>query len=124
MFPANERTLTPESKFTLRQLAERERDSLIDVGLESSLRYDPSVPLARLLLGQHTNNPLQAQFLRDSDLARLPNDSSLWARASKSLLEQQQPKQAEEAAQKAISLDPDLPAAKEAMSEALEAQKK
>lgn len=52
MQPADKRTITPESKFTPRQLAERERDSHDSDGVRASLLYDPTVPLSRLLLGE------------------------------------------------------------------------
>lgn len=116
MQPADKRTITPESKFTPRQLAERERDSMTREGLEASLRYDPTVPLSRLLLGEFVQ--YEGAFLSDYDLKRLPDDAALWARASKSLLAQKLPEEALKAAQKAVKLDPNLPAAKEALTAA------
>lgn len=117
MQPTHERTLTPESKFTPRQLAERERDSMTTEGLESSLRYDPTVPLSWLLLGEF-DVKYKGTFFRDYDIQRLPDDAALWARASKSLLAQKLPEEALKAAQKAVKLDPNLPAAKEALTAA------
>jgi WD40 repeat protein len=119
VLPANERTQTPDSKFTFRQIAERERDSGFREGLEAALRYDPTVPLARLLLAQFEGNPQRAAFLRDYDLKRLPANAALWARASTSLTEQKTPKLALQAAQKAVSLDANLPAAVRSLVKAL-----
>jgi hypothetical protein len=47
-----QRTISPRSKVTLRQIAERERDFLPSgrESLESALKYDPTVPLARMML--------------------------------------------------------------------------
>jgi hypothetical protein len=69
------RTLTPASKFTRRQIAARERDSGYEEGLESALRYDPTVPLAHLLLAEFEENPQRAAFLRAYALKRLPDDA-------------------------------------------------
>jgi WD40 repeat protein len=46
------RTLHPNSTRTLRELAERERDVATRESLESALRYDPTVPLARIMLAR------------------------------------------------------------------------
>jgi len=97
--PADKRTLTPDSKFTCRQIAERERDTLLREGLESALRYDTTVPLARLLLANcieveyaaktdgesEAATSVKAAFLRRYDLDRLPDDAALWTRAAKAL---------------------------------------
>ena len=80
----------------LRQIAERERDFLPSSrrSLESALRYDPTVPLARMMLvnvlekeelakeeGQRDAAVLaRASHWRRYDLDRLPKDNSkLWA---------------------------------------------
>ena len=97
--PNKEHTISPESKFTFRQVAERERDSLLREGLEFALRYDTTVPLARLLLAnalemanaakkpekQDTTILARAAFLRRYDLDRMPDDPVLWTRAAKAL---------------------------------------
>ena len=117
--PASERTLTPDSQFTNRQIAERERDSGTTSGLESALRYDPTVPLGHILLagallrddaGKKVaeRDPKAAQraaFLRTFGLKLLPEDSGLWARAAASLFEQRDYTLALGAAEKALSLD-------------------
>jgi predicted oxidoreductase (fatty acid repression mutant protein) len=97
--PVDKRTLTPDAQFTVRQIAERERDTLLREGIESALRYDTTVPLARLLLGncievedsgksaaeRNATIPARAAFLRRYDLDRLPDDPVLWTRAAKAL---------------------------------------
>ena len=117
--PASEGSFTPNSKFTRRQLAERERDSGLKEGLESALRYDPTVPLARLLLAKFEEDPQRAAFLRDYELKRLPEDAVLWSRASISLVEQEQPGKALEAAHKALDLDASQIAGQRALAYAL-----
>jgi hypothetical protein len=84
-----------------RQIAERERDvsPSIRESLESALRYDPTVPLARMMLanllekeelakeaGQRDAAVLaQAAHWRRYDVDRLPDDPQLWARAAEIL---------------------------------------
>lgn len=101
--PPSDRTLTPNSRFTVRQIAERERDTLLKEGLESALRYDPATPLARLLLAgvlqledarkkpdeRDPSLPQRTAFLRDYDLAHMPGDPVLWVRAVRALHDQQ-----------------------------------
>ena len=118
VLPANERTLTPESKFTCRQIAERERDSGFKEGLESALRYDSTVPLAHLLLAKFEENQQRAAFLREYELKRLPEDAALWTRAATSLVEQKDFKRALQAAEKALKLDPLNADAKKALEAA------
>jgi hypothetical protein len=117
VLPAAERTVTPQSHFTCRQVAERERDTPLGHRLRSALLYDPSVPLARLLLAgklmreeveeesrmteARARNPdapkyvfdpslpLRVIFLRNYDLNRMPDDAGLWERAARALHEQQ-----------------------------------
>ena len=121
VLPANERSFTPASKFTRRQLAERERDSGYKEGIESALRYDPSVPLAHVLLAKFEENPQRADFLRGYGLKLLPDDAILWARAAKSLVEQKDIKRAQQAAQQALNLDPSNAEAKMALEAAKQA---
>jgi WD40 repeat protein len=106
VLPAAERTVTPDSRFTRRHLAERERDTGIKEGIESALLYDPSVPLAHLLLAKFEDNPQRAAFLRDYGLKHLPDDAGFWSRAATSLVEQKDFKRAVHAAEKALKLDP------------------
>jgi hypothetical protein len=135
--PAKERTLTPDSKFTCRQIAERERDTLLEKGLESALRYDPMVPLARILLAgallreqaakelrrnesreedpskwaPDPSLPQRAAFLRDYDLQRMPDDAALWERAVRALHEQKDEERTRRALVKLEKLDKDRAAA-------------
>ena len=118
--PRNLRTLTPESNFTCRQIAERERDSETKEGIESALRYDPTVPLAHLLLAEYEDDSRRAAFLRDYELKRLPMDAVLWSRASEILLNQEQADMALEAARKAVALDAKQIAAQRALAYALD----
>ena len=99
---APQRMISPQSKVTLRQIAERERDFFpgSPESLESALRYDPTVPLARMMLanvleqeelakntGQRDAAVLaRAAHWRRYDLDRLPKiDPRLWARAAEIL---------------------------------------
>ena len=109
--PAPNHRIDPKSEFSARQIAERERD-FDDEGnvesLESALRYDPTVPLARLFLAaaleknRRTSMPLDAMgaypqraaFLRRYDLDALARDegkmkneelAALWVRAANHL---------------------------------------
>ena len=97
-----ERKLSPKSKVTVRQVAERERDFGSRESLESALKYDTTVPLARMMLanvmekeelakeeGQHDAAVLaRAAHWRRYDLDRLPyDDPKLWARAAEILRE-------------------------------------
>ena len=105
-----DRKLSPQSKVTLRQIAERERDFGSRASLESALKYDSTVPLARLMLANvlekgelakkdgnshmepnerkpDSTVPARAAFLRRYDLDRLPNDAKLWLRAAEILRE-------------------------------------
>ena len=90
------RTISPRSKVTLREIANRERDFGSLDSLESSLKNDPTVPLARMLLANliekdavlNGGGTLDAAVLaraahwRKYDLDRLPDDAKLWARAA------------------------------------------
>lgn len=118
--PANERTLDPESKFTWRQIAERERD---DSRFELALRCDPNVPLAHVLLagemvkraeqlisrgGRLEPDPRvwkRAAVLRNYGLKFIPDDAGLWARAATSLVEQKDFLLGSQAIEKALALD-------------------
>jgi hypothetical protein len=117
---------------TFREIAERESAHGGDApvaSLEYALRFDPTLPLVRLMLAgaleksdaakapdarDHTL-PQRAAFLRNYDLHRLPDDAALWAKAATLLSDQQQGTLALSAARKAVALDPSLPAAVEAM---------
>lgn len=131
--PAQERTLTPESKFTRRQLAERERDSCYWNGaqyvfahqskeaLESALRYDPTTPLAHLMLagaltgGWSGGNPdPTAAMLHRHGLQFLPENAAPWSLAATMLLDQGNHSLALQAAEKALKLDPNNKEALEA----------
>ena len=100
--PPAGRNISPASKRTRRQIAEQERDfggtgSL--ESLQSALRYDATVPLARFLLVAELEKadaakksasrdpclPQCAASLRRYDLDRLPNDAALRARAAQLL---------------------------------------
>lgn len=105
VLPAEGRPLTPESNLTRRQMAERERDSGTQEGIESALRYDPSVPLAHLMLAKFVDVPERAAFLREYELKHLPDDAALWSRASVILRNRLHFSQALEAARKAVALD-------------------
>jgi hypothetical protein len=99
--PGPTRTISPRSQVTLRQIAERERDFLPSSreGLESALRYDPTVPLARMMLASVLEKEEVAKEERQRDAAiharaahrrrydfdRLPDDPQLWTRAAKTL---------------------------------------
>lgn len=124
--PAPKRTIDPKIGFTLRRIAESERDHTESTGidkpigasigafdvetLESALRNDPTVPLARLILAGVLENedaakeakyrdqslPHRAAFLRRYDLDALARESgrmkneelaALWERAANHLLE-------------------------------------
>lgn len=136
--PAQERTLTPDSRFTCRQIAERERNSGTKEGIDSSIRYDPTVPLAHVLLAEallHKDTekeaeerdpsvPQRSAFLRDYGLKHLPEDAALWSRASQSLLNQHQGAVALDAARKAVALNASLTAAHRALARALSASGK
>jgi tetratricopeptide (TPR) repeat protein len=119
--PSDSRPVTPNSPLTYRQLAERERDTMLKEGLVSALRTDPTVPLARLFLAALESDRARVKFLREYELRHLPDDPALWARASLSLAEQKQFEPAIQAAQKALSLDPTLAAAHRSLAAALQA---
>ncbi len=100
-----QRKLTPRSKVTVREIAERERDFNSRESLESALQYDLTVPLARMMLGiryfqdevERATKPnappvdpailARAAHWRRYDLDRLPPDPNLWDRAAKILRE-------------------------------------
>ncbi|MBU6179693.1 MAG: hypothetical protein KGR69_08500, partial [Verrucomicrobia bacterium] len=117
-----ERTLTPESKSTLRQIAERERDfePPSRAAIESALRYDPSLPLAHILLAEAIEkapsptkgseaSDKRAEFLRAYGLQRIPeNDAELWCRAAESLLRQNDPGKSRRAVEKALAAAPGM----------------
>ncbi len=98
-------TTRPGGAVRCREIAERERDANTKTSLESALGYDPSVPLARLLLAAFETNLQRAAFLRSFDLKRMPDDAGLWARASYALIAQGQGAQAITAAQTALHFD-------------------
>jgi hypothetical protein len=117
--------LTPNSRFTCRQIAERERDSepLSREAIESALRYDPSVPLAHVLLAEvmekeesakpegsrDTLKLQQAVHLRRYGLKLLPeHDAELWCRAAESLQRQNEVTHSRLAAEKALKIAPGL----------------
>ena len=109
------RTTHPDSPHTCREIAERERDFGTQESLESALRYDPTLPLTRLLLAKFETNARRATFLRDYDLKRLPSDPALWSRAAASLVEQKDFRRAQQAAEKALRIDPNNAQAKIAL---------
>jgi WD40 repeat protein len=100
-----QQTLSPKSKRTLREVAERERDFGSRESLQSALQYDPTVPLARMMLAnvlekeelaqedsEEKETPdaavlARAAHWRRYDLDRLPNDPTLRKRAAEILLE-------------------------------------
>jgi hypothetical protein len=100
------RTTHPDSHRTCREIAEHERDFGSHESLESALRYDTTVPLARLLLAKFEANLQKAAFFRDYDLKRLPDDAALWERAVQSLHEQKDDARARQALQKLETLAP------------------
>jgi len=102
-----QRTIDPDSPQTCREIAERERDFTDRKSLESALRYDPSVPLARLMLADFEENPQRAAFLRDYDLKRMPGDPALWERAVQLLHDQNDDARALQALQKLEKLAPE-----------------
>ena len=123
--PAQERTLTPESKFTRRQIAERERDSSYwtrdhyvsahqsEEALESALRYDPTTPLAHALLAGALKGGWAGEapdphtsMLHRHGIQFLPENAALWSRAAAVLQEQGDAPLALQAAEKALKLDP------------------
>lgn len=120
VLPARERTLTPDSGVTVREIAERERDSGTREGLESALRYDPSVPLAHVLLAgilaredakkkAEKIDPAIAQqvaFLRRYGLGLLSKDAELQSRAAEILVKQKDFESALIAVEKALALEP------------------
>jgi hypothetical protein len=109
--PAPHRKIDPKSKFTTRQIAERERDFDGDgnlESLESALRFDPTVPLVHLFLAaamekedaskqvENRDHSIyqRAAFLRRYDLDALAREegkmekeelAALWIRAANHL---------------------------------------
>jgi WD40 repeat protein len=99
-----DRPVSVTSRFTARQIAERERD-FSSVGtmasLTSALEYDYTLPLTRLLLAnalekdnaakepekQDATIPARAAHLRRYDLDSLPDDVTLWTRAARALID-------------------------------------
>ncbi len=104
--PAEKRAIDPDSTVTLREVAENERDSGTQEGLEAAIAYDPAVPLAHLLLAAFQDDPQTAAFFRDYDLKRMPDDAALWARAVQALHDQQDDARARQALDKLAKLDP------------------
>ncbi|MDQ0290552.1 nSTAND1 domain-containing NTPase [Oligosphaera ethanolica] len=90
------RLLSPGSHVTVRQIAERERDTLLRPGIESALRYDPTIPFARTLLAgswvrenranpaseRDPGLPLRAVFMRNYDIRLLGGEQSFSAALS------------------------------------------
>jgi len=119
------RTIQPDSKRTCREVALLQRDLGSEACLKLALRYDPTVPLARLLLAgallrQDAANkpaerdpslPQRAAFLRDYDLQRIPDDAVLWERAVRALHEQKDDARAHRALLKLEKLAPEKAAA-------------
>ncbi|HEY5891906.1 MAG TPA: hypothetical protein VIT91_01630 [Chthoniobacterales bacterium] len=108
--PREQRTLSPQSTHTIQEIAEREREFGSIESLRSALRYDPTLPLTRLLLANALEEkneakepgardlsvPQQAAFLRHYDLDLLSKAegrmnkgeaAALWARAAEILLQ-------------------------------------
>ncbi len=95
------KTNFPNSKTTVRQIAERERDYGSIASLESAIGLDPALPLTRLMLANLSDrqelkkvedardNPIFARdaHLRRYELDRLPNDPNIMRRAAKILLD-------------------------------------
>jgi WD40 repeat protein len=126
--PAASRTLTPDSTLTRRLLAERERDIVPPTltTLESSLNYDPVVPLAHVLLAEELLNQAsadrtshisqltlrRAEELRIHGMSLLPgSDAGLWLRAAQSLRRQNDFLRSRAAVAKALQIAPGLPGA-------------
>jgi WD40 repeat protein len=119
--------LEPDLNVTPRQIAEHERDNETEEALQSALQYDPTVPLGHLILARF--DPLQVagresdvrhkDFLREFDLARLPDDPALWLRAANELGSQNASKALRvRVATKATALSPNSPEAQRALADA------
>jgi Tfp pilus assembly protein PilF len=91
--------------------------------IESALSYDPSVPLAHVLLAEvieaeesrspqdkrEASKTNQARHLRTYGLKLLPAaDAGIWCRAAESLLRQKDYPKAKEAAEKALAISPGM----------------
>jgi WD40 repeat protein/tetratricopeptide (TPR) repeat protein len=138
VMPSDKRTLTPNSPVTVRLIAERERDSGTRKGLESALRYNPTVPLAHVLLAgvlaeedakknaeeRDPSIPHRVGFLRYCGLRLLPEDAALQSRAAESLVKQGVYKGALSAVGKALALEPKNLAALRAQSSAFSGLKR
>ncbi len=103
--PENERPVVPGSDRSIRSVAMAERDFNSLESLESALRYDPSIPLVRLMLANHyealednevsrrqdpelPSKIARAPFLRRYDLDHLPtDDAELFIQAARILAE-------------------------------------
>ncbi len=116
--PLPGRPVTPGS-LSFARMAMQERDSGPLSGAQSALCYDPTVPLARLLIARgmerinanrtpperDTAVAQRVEFLRRYDIDRLPDDPSILLRASSILLADRQAEKAIETARKAHALD-------------------
>jgi tetratricopeptide (TPR) repeat protein len=72
-----------------------------------AIAYDPSVPLAHLMLASFETDEKRASFLRKFELDHLPHDTELWSQAAEILTQQKEPKLAIQAANEALELAPE-----------------
>ena len=110
--------LTAEPEYQSRLTPARE-------SLESALRYDPTVPLARLALAgaleresaqkkpdeRDPTLPQRAAFLREYDLKHMADDAGLWERAVRALHAQKDDERTRRALAKLEKLDKNRAAA-------------
>lgn len=120
-------TLEPDLNLTPRQVAEHERDNETEDAVQSALQYDPTVPLGHLILARfdprqvvsYDSDVRHREFMREFDLARLPNDAALWLRAATELARQNAPRAIRmRAAAKANVLSGGSPEAQQALAHA------
>ena len=94
--PANERALSPGATLTRREQADREIANGIDdyEKIRNAYLIDPTHPFIHIALADLEEGK-HADFLRAYDIARLPADPAIRARAAEMLIKQRQPELAQ-----------------------------
>jgi hypothetical protein len=92
--PRQTRTLSPGSKMTRRELADRELASRDRDAILNAYLLDPTHPLVHLALASLDDYEPRTNFLRAFALQRLPTDAAIRARAAQMLREQGRAQQA------------------------------
>ncbi len=104
--PPEQRTVSPLSRQTVRDVANRDIGSGDESAIRKIWRCDPRHPLIQIALAAFETDETRGTFLRNYGLDRLPADAKLWKQAAEMLLAQEEESMASRAVEQVAQLDP------------------